>query len=258
MFAGPLRLYFVVGPYLIGLGAAQAGVSGRAYRLRGERAMGKVMQLLFAVLSPPSASSMQLSLQHNLLAAGTAANAASSSADLLTDLKSGYLLGANPRRQFLAQFYGLFFGLVAIVPAWYLMVPDKAALERFNPPATNMWYAVAKLLAGGGMGQLASSAHWAILIGGLVGLALPLAGHLMPRWRPWLPSAMGLGLAWVIPFSNALSFALGAVLVWGWTNLHAKSAEPYYVPLASGLIAGESSIKALIAMTATALGLLGR
>ena len=36
------------------------------------------------------------------------AGAASSSADLLTDLKSGYLLGANPRKQFLAQLAGIF------------------------------------------------------------------------------------------------------------------------------------------------------
>jgi putative OPT family oligopeptide transporter len=220
-------------------------------------AMGKVMQLLFAVLSPPSASSMQLSLQHNLLAAGTAANSASSAADLLTDLKSGYLLGANPRRQFLAQFYGLFFGLVAIIPCWYLMVPTKEALERFNPPATNMWYAVAKLLSGGGFAQLAPSARWAILIGGLVGVALPLIDRLWPKLRPWMPSCMGLGLAWVMPFTNAQSFAIGAVLVWAWTKWNAKSAENYNVPLASGLIAGESLIKAVIAMAATALGLLG-
>jgi len=31
------------------------------------------------------------------------ANASGCAADLLTDLRSGYLLGANPRRQFLAQ-----------------------------------------------------------------------------------------------------------------------------------------------------------
>src|SRR5882724_805822 len=95
-------------------------------------AMGKVMQLLFAVLSPKN-------ITHNLMSASVAANSASSSADLLTDLKSGYLLGANPRKQFIAQFIGIFFGTAVIVPAWYAMVHDKAALEKFNPPATNMW-----------------------------------------------------------------------------------------------------------------------
>jgi len=220
-------------------------------------AMGKVMQLLFAVLSPPAASSVQVSLQHNLMAAGTAANSASSSADLLTDLKSGYLLGANPRKQFIAQFIGIFFGLVAIVPAWFLMVPDKAALEAFNPPATNMWKAVAEVLAGGGLDQLPHSAQMAIVIGALVGVALPLLHNFLPRMGPYLPSAMGFGLAWVMPYANAQSFAIGAVLGWFWLKLHEKTATPFTVPVAAGLIAGESLIKALIAMTATALGLFG-
>jgi len=99
------------------------------------------------------------------MAAATGANSAASSADLLTDLKSGYLLGANPRRQFIAQFIGIFFGTLAVVPAWYLMVPTKEKLEAFNPPATNMWRAVAELLAGGGLNQLPPSAKMAIVIG---------------------------------------------------------------------------------------------
>jgi OPT family oligopeptide transporter len=218
--------------------------------------MGKIMQLLFAVLSPPAASSTHLSLEHNLMAAGTGANSAASSADLLTDLKSGYLLGANPRKQFLAQFIGVFFGTLAVVPAWYLMVPNKETLEAYNPPATNMWRAVAELLAGGGFSQLPPSARMAIVFGALVGVILPLLGKLLPKAAPYLPSAMGLGLSWVLVFSNCQAFAIGAIIVWLWTKLHARSAEGYSVALASGFIAGESLIKALIAMAATAIGLL--
>jgi uncharacterized oligopeptide transporter (OPT) family protein len=218
--------------------------------------LGKVMQLLFAVLSPPSASNVHVSLEHNLMAAGTGANSASASGDLLTDLKSGYLLGANPRRQFIAQFIGIFFGALAVVPAWFLMVPTKEKLEAFNPPATNMWRAVAELLSGGGLAQLPPSAKMAIVLGALVGVALPLLGKLLPKAAPYLPSAMGLGLSWVMVFSNCQAFAIGAIIVWLWTKFHARSAEGYSVALASGFVAGESLIKAVIAMTATAIGLL--
>src|SRR5262245_12184005 len=107
-------------------------------------AMGKVTQLLYAVLPGAKGNAVI-----NLMSAGTTAAAGGSAADLLTDLKSGYILGANPRKQFLAQFFGIFFGTVAVVPAWYAMVPDKPALEAFNPPATNMWKAVADLLTQG-------------------------------------------------------------------------------------------------------------
>jgi OPT family oligopeptide transporter len=263
--AGLLAVQYVAFHISIWLGLIAVGMafvlSLVACRATGETdtnpigPMGKVMQLLFAVLSPPAASSVHVSLEHNLMAAATGANSASSSADLLLDLKSGYLLGANPRRQFLAQLIGIFFGTVAVVPAWYLMVPTKAQLEAFNPPATNMWRAVAELLAGGGLDQLPASAHMAIVIGALIGLSLPILGKLLPKAARYLPSAMGLGLSWIMVYSNCQAFALGAVISWIWTRMHSRSGDAYNVPLASGFIAGESLIKAVIAMTATAVGL---
>ncbi|MFZ4428798.1 MAG: OPT family oligopeptide transporter [Phycisphaerales bacterium] len=213
-------------------------------------AMGKVMQLAFAVFHPGQ-------IVPNLASAGIAANSASSSADLLTDLKSGYLLGANPRRQFLAQFFGVFFGTLAIVPIWFLMVPDKAALEKFAAPATRQWEAVARVLTKG-VETLPDSAKLAILIGAAVGVLLPLIDRFAPsKLRPYLPSAMGLGLSWVVPFANALGFMVGALVIFVWERINRRHADKYAVPLSSGLIAGESLIKAVIAMTATALGLMG-
>jgi uncharacterized oligopeptide transporter (OPT) family protein len=213
-------------------------------------AMGKLTQLLYAAL--PGAKGIA---SINLMAAGVTASAGGAAADLLTDLKSGYILGANPRKQFIAQFVGIFFGSVAIVPAWYAMVPTKQALEAFNPPATYMWKAVADLLTQG-LHMLPVTAIWAIVIGALIGVALPVAGKLSPKAESYLPSAMGLGLSWVMVFENSLSFAIGAVLVAAWNWLSKKGAENYYVPIASGLIAGESLIAAIIAIACTVVGLL--
>jgi uncharacterized oligopeptide transporter (OPT) family protein len=213
-------------------------------------AMGKLTQLVFAVL--PGAKGV---ISSNLMTAAAAASAGTASADLLTDLKSGYILGANPRKQFLAQLIGVFFGTLSIVPAWYLMVPNKAALEAFNPPATNMWKAVADLLTQG-VHMLPTSAVWAIVIGSIIGVVLPLAGKIFPKAESWLPSAMGLGLSWVVVFQNSLSFAIGAVLVALWNKLNKKTSDLYYIPIASGFVAGESLVAALIAIACTVVGLL--
>lgn len=214
-------------------------------------AMGKVMQLMFALFHPGQ-------IVPNLASAGIAANSASSSADLLTDLKSGYLLGANPRRQFLAQFFGVFFGTVAIVPIWYLMVPTKEVLEKLPAPATQTWAKVAEVLTKG-LAFLPDSAKLAILIGAGAGVLLPIIERfVVPKdYRKFMPSATGLGLAFMLPFYNSLAFTIGAVLAFIWGKIDRKSDETYRVPLASGLVAGESLIAALIAMTATAAGLLG-
>jgi len=212
-------------------------------------AMGKITQFVYAVLAPANTSV-------NLITAGITAGAASSSADLLTDLKSGYLLGAHPRKQFLAQFYGVFFGALAVVPAWYILVPNQAALEAFNSPATSMWYAVAQALSRG-IETIPSSARLAIVAGGLIGIALSLLEALTPeRIRKWVPSAMGLGLSFVVPFANSLSFFIGALIAVVWTRLHRTSAERYIIPVASGAVAGESLASAAYAILA-ALGIVG-
>ncbi len=195
-------------------------------------ALGKITQFVFALLAPADKTV-------NLMTAGITAGAAGSSADLLTDLKSGYLLGANPRQQFLAQFYGVFFGVIAVVPAWYLLVPNKAALEAFNSPATSMWYAVAEALSQG-IGTIPESARWALLVGGILGIVLPLLEASFPSARKYLPSSMGLGLAFVVPFPNSLSFFIGAVIAALWSRSNKTTAEKYIVPIASGVVAGES------------------
>ena len=212
-------------------------------------AMGKVTQLLYALIA-------QGNQVVNLTSAGVTASAAGASADLLTDLKSGYLLGANPRRQFLAQFYGCFFGTLMIVPAWYLMFPDKATLDSFNPPAANMWRAVAEALTQG-LNFVPKTAQMGIVIGGLLGIAMPLIEVLLlpPKYRKYFPSAMGLGLAWVVPFQNAFSFAIGAVITFIWSKFFPKAVEKYNVPIASGLVAGESLLAAFIAIASTLVGI---
>jgi uncharacterized oligopeptide transporter (OPT) family protein len=217
--------------------------------------LGKVMQLLFAVIAPPGVVGLQGSLDHNIVSAGIAANSASASADLLTDLKSGYLLGGNPRKQFLAQFAGVFVGTLVCVPAWFLLVPDFAALEKYPNPAAQVWVATAQMLTGG-LRQLPPSILYGVIAGAFIGVLLPLLERLLPRWRPYLPSAMGMGLGWAVPFSVTLSIAIGAVLSALWSRASDDSAARLRVPVASGLIAGDSLVHAGLAMLATALGLL--
>ncbi len=107
-------------------------------------AMGQVTQFFFGAINPGNPNL-------TLMSANITAAAASSSADLLTDLKSGYLLGANPRKQFLAQFSGIFMGTLVTVLCFRYLVPDGSVLgsERFPAPAGQTWKAVATVLSEG-------------------------------------------------------------------------------------------------------------
>ncbi len=206
-------------------------------------AMGKITQLFYGVIAPANITT-------NLMTACVTAGAAASSADLLTDLKSGYLLGANPRKQFIAQFLGIFVGAIVIVPAFYLIVPTANVLgsDQFPAPAAQVWKGVAELLALG-LSSLDVTARWALAVGGLIGIIIPVSERCLPvKARPFVPSAMGLGLAFVIPFWNTISIFVGAFVAWLMTRRARELASTYIIPGASGLIAGESLIGVMIAL----------
>lgn len=225
-----------------------------ASRITGETdvtptgAMGKIMQLSYGALIPQNATS-------NLMSAGITSGSASACADLLNDLKSGYLLGANPRRQFVAQFLGIFSGTVATVIGFYALVPDATNLPvagvaepKFSAPAAVQWKAVADLFVKG-FGNFHPAFQRAIVAGLALGAALTVAEKLAPRRiKGMLPSATGLGLGFILPFYNNLSFAIGGIAVWAWKRLSAAREEEYSVSIASGLIAGASLIGVLVAI----------
>jgi uncharacterized oligopeptide transporter (OPT) family protein len=185
----------------------------------------------------------------NLMTANVTASIASSSADLLTDLKSGYLLGANPRKQFLAQFAGVFAGTLVAVPGFYLLVPTADVLggDKFPAPAAQVWRAVAELL-GRGVHSLHPSALWAMAVGGLLGIAITLLERAFPKHRHLIPSPTGLGLAFVIPAWNSISMFLGALIAWVIAKKRPETADAYTISVASGFIAGESILGVLIAV----------
>jgi putative OPT family oligopeptide transporter len=195
-------------------------------------AMGKITQLTFGALSPGN-------MNINLMAANITAGAATSSADLLTDLKSGYLLGAHPRKQFIAQFAGIFIGTIVTVVAFRVLVPNASVLgtDQFPAPAAQTWKGVAEAMATG-LSTMHPVKVWAIVIGGLVGIILPVLSRMFPKKQNWIPSAAGIGLAWVFQWFYGFLFFVGAVIGYIWQKRNSKQSEEYLFPVASGIVAG--------------------
>jgi OPT family oligopeptide transporter len=203
-------------------------------------AMGQTTQLLFKVIGAGSANV-------TLMSANITSAAAGSAADLLTDLKSGYLLGAHPRKQFLAQFAGIFAGTLVTVLCFHVMVPHVSDLgtKQFPASAALVWKAVAVLLEGG-LSALGPVRAWSIVIGTLVGILLPLLSKLFPKYDKWIPSAAGIGLAWTFQWYYSLLFFLGALLAYGFEKKSPEKSKEFLFPVASGLIAGGSLMAVLI------------
>lgn len=194
--------------------------------------LAKITQLTYGALLPGAAIP-------NLMATGVTAGAATSAADLLTDLKSGWLLGADPRRQFWAQAIGVLVGTAVVVPLFvYAVVPDPAALgsDRWPAPAAQAWRTVADLLSG--TAALSRPILFAIVISAALGLVMARLER-RPGWQRFVPSPTAMGLGLVMPASNGLAFALGG-LVALWIARRSGSAASVALTVAAGAIAGES------------------
>lgn len=214
-------------------------------------AMGKLTQLGFGALRPhhPATNLMTAAMTH---ASSVAA------ADLLNDLKSGYLLGASPRRQFVAQALGIAAGATASVLAYFLLIPDAAALvahdgqpPSFAAPGAHQFRAIAELLQYG-LANLHPVHRALVVIGALAGLVIAIVDRAAPRRiARWLPSPAGLGLGLLLPLSVSLSMWLGAAIAALVARRGGGVTERLVWPASAGLLAGESLAGVVVAIANT-------
>ncbi len=205
-------------------------------------ALGKITQITFGVLDAGNVTT-------NLMTANVTAGVGIHSADLLTDLKSGYLLKADPRQQFWAQFLGVLAGSLFVVPAYHLLIPtaDLLGTDKWPAPGAQTWKGVAELLSKG-FHTLHWTAQLALLVGGLLGIALVLLETYLPRFKKYIPSPTGLGLAFTMPGYNSIAMFIGALIAFWLEKKNPKLAEKTVVPVSSGFIAGESLMGILVAV----------
>ncbi|RYZ58936.1 MAG: OPT family oligopeptide transporter [Proteobacteria bacterium] len=205
-------------------------------------ALGKMTQITFGALDVGNVTT-------NLMTANVTAGVGLHAADLLTDLKSGYLLNADPKQQFWAQFLGVMAGSVFVVPAYHLLIPtaDLLGSDKWPAPGAQTWKGVAELLAKG-FNTLHPTAQWAIVAGGLLGILIVLIEHFYPKSKKYMPSATGFGLAFTMPAYNSIAMFLGAAIALFLEKKKPELAEKTIVPVSAGFIAGESLMGIFVAI----------
>ncbi|HEX5445483.1 MAG TPA: OPT family oligopeptide transporter [Pirellulales bacterium] len=223
-------------------------------------AMGKLTQLTFGALAPGNK-------EVNLMTAGITGEVASHAANLLQDIKPGYMLGAKPRQQAVGHLLGILAGATLSIPVFYLVFlklpPDQLlaaelsapyALDakKYPMPSATVWKAVADVLAEG-LHKIKPTAQFAALAGILVGMVLEIA-RMATRGRfPLSPVALGLGF--LIPFHTCLSIFAGSLLFWlaeqvfrGTETRGNQVVVQNQEPICAGLIAGGSLMGIAVAV----------
>ncbi len=238
-------------PLAVVMGLIAARVTGET-DVTPTKALGPVTQLIFGVMTPGN-------LSGNIMSANVTGGIGLHAADLLTTMKTGWLLGARPRHQTYAQLFGVVAGAAIVVPAFNLIIPDPSALggEVWPAPSCVVWAGVSKAFAGG-LSALPPSAQSAVMVGLLLGVALALLEKYAPKkLRAYVPSPSGVGIAMVVPGSNGLAMFLGAAAAEALRRKNPDAAERWVVPVASGLIAGESVMGIVVALL-TVMGVLAK
>ena len=229
-----------------------------ASRVTGEtdttptKALGPVTQAIYGAAVPGD-------LPANLMGANVTGGIGLHSADLLTDLKSAWMVGANPRKQVIGQMFGTVVGAAAVIPVFNLLIPEASMLggEQFPAPSAQVWAGVSEVFVNG-PSALHPTARVAAIIGGILGAVLVLLERILPRRaRAFVPSPSGLGIAMAIPGYNSISMFVGATAAEFLRRTRPQLADRAVLPVASGFIAGESLMGILVAVL-VALGFLAR
>jgi len=193
--------------------------------------MGKVTQLAFGGQA----------MSTNLMAAGITGAGASQAGDMMQDLKTGYLLGASPRKQFRAQLIGIACGVLFAVPIFYLFDSAYEIGDINGPlpaPAAHAWKAMAEVLSRG-LDALPPHGLWAALGGLIFGAAIPVIRKLFPKTAPYMPSGLAFGIAFIVQAYFSITMFFGAVALMLWMRVNKQQCERMLFAIASGLIAGE-------------------
>ncbi|OYZ23081.1 MAG: hypothetical protein B7Y39_06220 [Bdellovibrio sp. 28-41-41] len=216
-------------------------------------ALGKLTQVTYSMLAPGQIAT-------NLMTAGITSEVSLNSSNLLMDIKPGYMLGGKPRHQAVGHVLGIFAGGLVAVPVFYMLFHGDISLftsEKLPLPSATVWKAVAEVLTVG-LAALHPSAQLAALVGGILGIIM---AYLDQKTRGKFPiSAVGVGLAFVLRFTDSLMMALGALFFWVIGRLAKdKSSVTYRAfidnqeTMAAGVIAGGSIIGLILLILETSI-----
>ena len=188
--------------------------------------------------------------------AGVVAVACGLAGDVMSDFKTGHILGTDPRAMWVGQAVGALLGAVVSVA---VMV---ALLKAYGPESF-------------GPGKLFVSAQASVVATMVSGIPstgaflLGLAGGVV-LYCLGIPSMM-LGLGVYLPFYMTITAALGACVKWAYDRVATRRGtghgavdgeaetthEESGIIIASGVLGGESIVGVIIALMSVAGGLLG-
>ncbi len=206
----------------------------------------------------------------NLMTACMTTEVASNAANLLMDIKPGYMLGAKPRQQVIGHMIGIVSGALASTPLFYILFlaghkdnpftkadPELANAsvedilladpDKFSFTGAVQWKGISDLITGG-LSKLPQSAITAMIIAAAAGIIFEIWRTLSKSKFPVSPLALGLGI--VLPPDSSIWMFMGSLFFWVMHKIYEKRTASMgyklwidtHEPICAGLIAGAALI----------------
>ncbi|RPD63758.1 OPT oligopeptide transporter [Lentinus tigrinus ALCF2SS1-6] len=224
-------------------------------------AVAKASQLIFGGIGKGAHLAIKPAETVNLTAGIIAAGSAAQSTDMTGDLKTGYLLRAKPRNQFVAQLCGAVVAIFLNVGLFILFTTASPCILSstvqectYQAPSVSAWVAVAQAVALPSL-PIPKSAGFTAIAMGIWTVIMVIVKHLWVPKKYWqyIPNWNAVGLAFVapqIPFSIAMAF--GSVFNYFWARKNPTGFDMYMFAVAAGMLAGEGLGGVLQALLAVA------
>ncbi len=164
-----------------------------------------------------------------IMVGAAACVAMSQATDLMLDLKTGYLVGATPRKQQLGQFLGAWLGPIVVIVLIFIL-HEAYVLGSDKLPAPQ-GQALASMVNGIVGGEVPAEKY-------LAGAGL---GALLSLFQPGLGITVGLGF--YLPFNIVLTYSIGTLLRVASDHWLGRGyGEETGIPIAAGFIVGEALV----------------
>lgn len=179
--------------------------------------VAKASQLVFGAIGKSTGMSSGSAQILNLSAGVVSAGAAAQASDMTGDLKTGYLLRAKPKNQFVAQLVGSVVAVFLNVGLFILFTsaskciifPQNYKTCTYSAPSVSAWAAVATAVSSPKLPVPPTSGYTAVGLAIAAVLTIVAKHFWIPqKYWPYIPNWNAVGL--VSPFSTDCPFEAGS------------------------------------------------